>query len=67
MNIVPILSTVIVVATLATLMLAIGSYLAFKLRERRRPKPKAGTAAAPEKTFFVRYQPPPEGAAGGSA
>ena len=58
MDAVPILSTIIVVATMATLLLGVGSYLAFKVRERRKPVPRAGDAAA-EKTFFVRYQPPP--------
>jgi hypothetical protein len=58
MDAVPVLSTVILIATVATLMLAVGSYLAFKMRERRKPVARAADASAPQKTFFVRYQPP---------
>lgn len=50
-QLVPYLSTVIVVATVATVVLAVFSYLAFKLRERRRPR-----SAAPP-VFFHRYRP----------
>ena len=64
MDIVPILSTVILIATLATLILAVGSYLAFKLRDQRRPKAVARGTAEPEKTFFVRYRPPRDTARG---
>ena len=52
MDIVPYLTTVIIVATLATVVLAIFSYAAFKLRDRRRPR---GDAEAP--VFFQRYRP----------
>jgi hypothetical protein len=58
MDIVPILSTVILSTTFATLVLAVLSYVAFKLRSRRRPAPKPAEASAPGKTFFVRYRPP---------
>jgi hypothetical protein len=37
LDLVPYLSAVILVATIATLVLAIFSYAAFKLRNRRRP------------------------------
>ncbi len=61
MDLVPYLSTVIFVATIATVILAVFSYAAFKLRERRRPKHGAGAAPV----FFRRYglEPPgePEG------
>jgi len=50
-QLVPYLSTVIVVATVATVVLAVFSYRAFKLRERRRPR----NAAPP--VFFRRYRP----------
>ena len=52
MDLVPYLSTVIVVATLATVILAVFSYAAFKVRDKRRPKEEA---SAP--VFFRRYQP----------
>ena len=53
----PYLSTVIVVATLATVILAVFSYAAFKLRDKRRPKQEEAEAA-----FFRRYRPdgPPD-------
>lgn len=56
MDIVMVLSTVILIATLATLVLAVGSYMAFKVRERRRPRP-APAGIAPTKPFFARYRP----------
>ena len=52
MDLVPYLSTVIVVATLATVILAFFSYAAFKVRDKRRPK-EEGSAPV----FFQRYQP----------
>lgn len=51
MDLVPVLSTVILVATIATVMLAVFSYAAFKLRGRRKPQ-----AAAAGPTFFRRYE-----------
>ena len=57
MDLVTVLSTVILIATLATLILAVGSYAAFKTRERRRPK-SALAGVSPTKTFFVRYRRP---------
>jgi hypothetical protein len=57
-DLVPYLSAVILVATIATILLAIGSYAAFKLRDKRKPKARTG----PPPVFFQRYRP--EGAAG---
>jgi hypothetical protein len=51
MDLVPYLSAVILVATIATILLAVISYAAFKMRNKRRPK---GQAAAP--VFFHRYR-----------
>jgi hypothetical protein len=50
-DLVPYLSAVILVATIATILLAVGSYAAFKLRDKRRPK--APTRAP---VFFRRYR-----------
>jgi hypothetical protein len=58
MDIIPILSTVILSTTFATLVLAVGSYLAFKLRDKRKPAAKPAAASAPPKQFFLRYRPP---------
>ena len=38
MDLVPVLSTVILVATIATMILAVFSYAAFKLRDSRKPE-----------------------------
>jgi hypothetical protein len=51
MDMVPFLSAVIVVATIATIILAIFSYAAFKVRNRRRP---AKMEERPE--FFRRFE-----------
>ena len=52
MDIIPFLSAVILISTIATILLAVLSYAAFKLRDKRRPK-KA--EAAP--VYFHRYRP----------
>ena len=53
MDLVPYLSAVILVATIATILLAIGSYAAFKLRDKRKPRAQQG----PPPIFFHRYRP----------
>ena len=52
MDLIPYLSAVILISTVATILLAVISYAAFKLRDKRRPK--ANAAAAPR--FFHRYR-----------
>jgi len=52
MDLVPVLSTIVLVATLATLVLGVLSYVAFRSRERRSPSLAAGAGSA--KQFFVR-------------
>ena len=54
------LSTIILVAFIVTVVLAIGSYAAYKVREHRRPRP-AAPASGPEPVFFERiyFQRPP--------
>jgi hypothetical protein len=51
-DLIPYLSAVILISTVATILLAVISYAAFKLRDKRRPKAK--TAEAPR--FFHRYR-----------
>jgi hypothetical protein len=58
-DLVPYLSAVILVATIATILLAVGSYAAFKLRDKRKPKARAG----PAPVFFHRYRPDADAAA----
>ena len=62
-DLIPILSTVILATTIVTIILAIGSYAAYKLRDKRRAKRKlsakpADEDAAPPKVFR-RYKPDP--------
>jgi len=54
MDVVPYLSAVILVSTIATIFLAVLSYAAFKMRDKRKPKAKAGGAPV----YFHRYKPP---------
>lgn len=53
MDIIPILSTIILVSTLVTLVLAVGSYFAYRVRESRRPK---SPSQLPKPVFFRKYQ-----------
>jgi hypothetical protein len=50
-DIVPYLSAVILVTTVATILLAVLSYAAFKLRDKRKPK-----ANLEKPVFFHRYR-----------
>ena len=52
-----VLSTLILFAFLATILLAVGSYAAYKLRERRRPR-DAQEDMTDEPMFFERFFPP---------
>jgi hypothetical protein len=58
---VPILSTIVLIATLATLILGVLSYVAFRLRERRGPR--AESTSGTGKQFFVRYHDAPKSGA----
>ena len=67
MDIGTLLSTILLVSFIVTIILAVGSYMAYKFRERRRPRdtPRGGTAPQ----FFERFQLPGTAAAptGGEA
>lgn len=62
MDLVSILATVILVTTIATMIIGVGAYGAFKLRDKRKPKAKA-TYVDPdakvinEPIFLKRYVP----------
>ena len=56
MNANALLSTIILVAFIVTVVLAIGSYAAYKMRERRRPRAHM-TAGGLEPVFFERIYP----------
>jgi heme/copper-type cytochrome/quinol oxidase subunit 2 len=54
-----ILTTVIFVSIVVTLVLAVASYFAYKVREARRPKTAAELRQEGQtKAFFSQYQPP---------
>jgi hypothetical protein len=57
MEIIPILSTVLLGATIVTILFALLSYLAYRVRERKRPKPH-GLPQTAEPRFFRRYHLP---------
>jgi heme/copper-type cytochrome/quinol oxidase subunit 2 len=57
MNVNTVLSTIIIVAFVVTIVLAVGSYMLYKLRERRRPR--APYDSASENIFFERFYPGP--------
>jgi len=42
MDIIPLLSTILVAATIITIIFAVASYLLFKVRERREARPLQG-------------------------
>ena len=52
MDLIPYLSAVILISTVATILLAVISYAAFKLRDKRRPK--SDPEDVPQ--FFHRYR-----------
>ena len=49
------LSTIILVSFLVTILMAIASYAAYKVREERRPRPRGTVAESdPESPYFER-------------
>lgn len=64
-NINTLMSTVIMVSFIVTIVLAVGSYWAYKIRERRKPKGVRVEDEAP--VFFERIYPPPRSPAGASS
>ena len=60
MDLISILATVILLTTIGTLVVAIAAYVAFKLRDKRKPTKKDPTTAAlnpSEPIFLTRYKP----------
>ena len=54
MSIDALLSTIILVVFVITIVIAIGSYLAYKVRESRRPRTAAGEDGDTAAVFFER-------------
>ncbi len=52
MNLIPLLSTIILIATIVTIIMAAGSFLVYKMREAKAPAPAMKTM---ERRFFVKY------------
>lgn len=50
-NLASFFSTTILVTTIATLVLAIAAYFAYKLREWRKPEPSSGSTPPMDETF----------------
>jgi hypothetical protein len=57
MKVVPFFSIAILVATIASIVLAIGSYAAYRLRERRKPNRNFPERETQDLAFFRRYHP----------
>jgi len=61
MELIPLLSTIVLVATIVTIIFAIFSYAAYRSREKRMPPLRSRSAGGQiplEPQFFRRYQPP---------
>lgn len=57
-DLIPILSTIILATTIVTIVLAVGSYAAYKLRDKRRARRKVVGAEEQEPLRpFRRYEP----------
>jgi len=60
MELIPLLSTVILVATIVTIVFAVFSYLAYRAREKKTPSAVTGTSDKHillDPQFFKRYIP----------
>jgi|GEM_PF-714777 hypothetical protein len=64
MDLVSILATVILVTTIGTMVVGVGAYAAFKLRDKRKPSKKRGDdtldAQGTGKPIFLTPYTPPE-------
>ena len=60
MDLISLLATVILITTIGTLVVAVAAYIAFKLRDKRRPKKKDPTMhddGPYQPIFLQRYVP----------
>lgn len=60
MDLISILATVILVTTIATTVVGIGAYAAFKLRDKRKPARRSASSdeGPQQEVFLKRYVPP---------
>ncbi len=57
-DLIPILSTIILASTIVTIVLAVGSYAAYKLRDKQRARRTVATSEEEEPLRpFRRYEP----------
>ena len=58
-DLIPILSTIILATTIVTIVLAVGSYAAYKLRDKKRARRKVSAPEEEEEPLrpFRRYEP----------
>ena len=56
MDVNALLATIVLVSFVVTVVLAVGSYFAYKVRERRRPRAHRGPSSEP--VFFERFYAP---------
>ena len=64
MDLISILATVILVTTIGTMVVGVGAYVAFKVRDKRKPSKKKSddtldTSGSNEPIFLRRYIPEP--------
>lgn len=68
MDLVSILATVILVTTIGTMVIGIGAYFAFKLRDKRKPTKKKTDetldSTGPQKPIFLKRYEPTSGGSG---
>ncbi len=62
MDLISILATVILVTTIGTMVIGLGAYAAFKIRDRRKPSTQRGDdtmegSVSREPIFLTRYTP----------
>lgn len=68
MDLVSILATVILVTTIGTMVIGIGAYFAFKLRDKRKPSKKKTDetldSTGPQQPIFLKRYEPQTGGSG---
>lgn len=69
MDLISLLATVILITTIGTLVVAVAAYIAFKLRDKRRPKKRDPTmhSDGPYQPIFLQRYVPAKAVAGNAA
>ena len=65
MDLISILATVILITTVGTMVVGVGAYAAFKLRDKRKPSKSRGdetlNTTGPQEPMFLKPYIPPSG------